>query len=206
MNPTTILARLPQPDTNNGRGVTRTLNGFGHKLQATYWSRAGKEVVRIDVRTAFAPRGLFVEGQTIDDQEGNPYVIADAREGDDGAFREARLTAVRADVWAREEANEQREAEYRATAADSRLPQVKALLKEAIEQTGMGWYTDVYQDVETGTLHVGGTTSTGFKTHPRQDGKHVLYRVCDEDHYGALRDGRELQAMAVAAVAELRQG
>ena len=206
MNSTTILSRLPQADTNNGRGVTRTLRGFGHALQATYWSRPGKKVVRIDVRTAFMPHNLFSEGQTIDDQDGNPYVFADARETDEGAFRTARLTAVRADVWEQEEANERREAEYRATAADSRLPKVKALLKEAIEQTSMGWYTDVYLDEVDGALKLGGTTSTGFQTHPRQDDKHVLFRVRDEDHVGALRDGRELQAMAVAAVAELRQG
>ena len=198
----TLLERLPRADINNGSGEVRTIvdGASGHRLSATYWSRPGKPVISIHVRTAFHPVGLFYPGQTIPDTEGTMYVIADVREPDDrsDSFREARLTAVRQDLWDAEQSRIEAEAEYRRTAADPRLPELRRLLRQAVDRTGMGWYTDVYLDEEDGLLKVGCPVSTGFRTHARQDDCHVLYRVEAESRIHEIPD------MAIAAVGELR--
>ena len=95
--------------------------------------------------------------------------------------------------------------EAEAARHDPRLPTVRRLMRRAIKAVDgrIGWYVDVYQD-EDGSLKVGDYVSTGFKTHPRQDGIHVIFRA--EEFSGRLQRDRETWANAVLdAVIELRR-
>ena len=87
---------------------------------------------------------------------------------------------------------------------DLRFPRLKTLLRKAGERAANGWYVDVYRDDEDDTLHVSDRCSTGFKTHPRQDGLYVLHR-CVEEHGGTwLENEDNLHEAALECVLKLR--
>ena len=198
----TTTTTMPDPVRLSSAPV-RTIRGHGHALTASFWSPVGDPTIAVSVRTWGVGDDTFAAGQTIDDTDGNPYTIIDVRYTGDGAFREAHLTAARPDVIDAYDAGRAADAEADAIARDPRVPTVKALIRQAVDQTAGGWYSDVYADSD-GNLQVGVPTSTGFQTHPRQDGKHVVARIIGGNVDG--RDGRTIHALALSAVGALRQG
>ena len=181
----------------------------GNRVEASYWSDAGDDLAKIEIRLLGTPVDAVRVGQSIPDQDGNSYVIVEAAPHGRGGFEAVCLKAARLDVHDAAVASLERAAdEYksrRAAVSDARLARVKKMIKRAIEQTSSGWYSDVYFDSSDGELHQGRTVSTGFQTHPRQDGLCVIYRCIECNDDGALRDGRELHELAVSAVQELRR-
>ena len=196
-----ITTMVPRP-TRVGPAPVRDLHGHGYTLPATYWSPAGDESIAIEVRLGGAPADVIRVGQTIDDPDGRPYIVHSVERVGEGAFASLSLTAITPALAASIDAARRAADDKRRIANDKRLPLVKELVRKAIERTAGGWYVDVYLG-EDGELHVGGRVSTGFRTHPRQDGLHVIFRAEADDH-AALEDGRILHRFALGAVAELR--
>ena len=73
--------------------------GFGHIVDAAYWSKGGDLIAKIDVRLNGAPSDAVKVGQTIPDQDGCPYVVVEAREHGAGPFAAVEAKAVREDVY-----------------------------------------------------------------------------------------------------------
>ena len=195
-----VTAMVPRP-VRVAPAPVRDLHGHGYTLPATYWSPVGDQAIAIEVRLAGAPADIIHVGQSIDDLAGNPYIVHDVGRLGEGAFMSLYVTAITPALAAAVDAARRAADEDRRIANDPRLPRVKELVREAIDRTATGWYVDVYLG-EDGDLHVGNRVSTGFRTHPRQDGLHVIFRA--EADYAAFEDGRMLHRFALGAVAELR--
>lgn len=192
---------------HKGPAPVHTLVGYGHSVDASYWSDCGSELIEIDIAPTGLDEQVFGVGQAIPDIDGGPYVIIGVQEYGQGPHERTRITAAREDVHdkAVEELERARASlrMRRRAHDDPRLEQVKELCRKAIEQTGSGWYSDVFLDEGDGELRVGIPTSTGFQTHKRQDNLVVLYRCMEGNSHGALHDGRKLHEIAVSAVETL---
>lgn len=192
---------------HKGPAAVHTLVGYGHSVDASYWSDSGSDLIEIDIAPTGLDEQVFGVGQGIPDLDGGPYVIVDVQEYEEGPDMRTRIIAAREDVHGRAaEELERAKASLRMRRRalnDPRLGQVKDLVRKAIGQTGPGWYSDVVLDEDDGELRVGGPTSMGFQTSLRQDNLVVLYRCMEDIDSGVLLDGRELHKVAVSAVEAL---